>query len=188
MAKKAQSTLLNMFLSLTVISVVAATTLALVNHVTMEPIALAKKAQMELAIKNVIPSFNSLTSDTVGDFVCNRAYDNAGQLVGMAVNVYTDKGFSGRINMMVGFDEQGNICGYEILQHAETPGLGAKADQWFQKDGKGSVIGKNPETADLRVVKDGGEVDAISGSTITSRAFCDAVASAYGVFKQQLNK
>lgn len=188
MAKKAQSTLLNMFLSLTVISVVAAATLALVNNVTMEPIAMTKKAQTEMAIKSVVPSFDSLVSDTIGDFVCNRAYDNSGKLVGMAINVYTDKGFSGRINMMIGFDAQGNIYGYKILQHAETPGLGAKADMWFQKDGKGSVIGKNPETSDIRVVKDGGEIDAISGSTITSRAFCDAVASAYDIFKQQLNK
>lgn len=188
MAKKAQSTLLNMFLSLTAIAVIAAAVLAGVNNVTAEPIALAKKAKTEMAIKTVIPQFSSLVSDTVGEFVCNRAYDESNQLVGMAVNVFTDKGFSGRINLMIGFDAQGNIYGYQVLQHAETPGLGAKIDSWFQKEGKCPVIGLHPANANISVVKDGGQIDAISGSTITSRAFCDAIASAYSVFEQQLNK
>ena len=82
---------------------------------------------------------------------------------------------------MVGFDQEGNVFGYSILESHETPGLGAKAGEWFQKDGKGSVIGRNPSNA-LTVKKDGGDVDAISGSTITSRAFLTAVNDAYQVF------
>ena len=86
---------------------------------------------------------------------------------------------------MVGFDAEGNISGYEILGSSETPGLGAKADKWFQKEGKGNVIGKNPANDNLTVSKDGGDVDAITGSTITSRAFCRLVATAYDAFKQE---
>lgn len=66
--------------------------------------------------------------------------------------------------------------------------MGAKAGEWFQKDGKGSVIGMNPGTNNITVKKDGGEVDAISGSTITSRAFCGSIAAAYEIFKKGGNE
>ena len=112
-------------------------------------------------------------------------YDAEGNVVGKAVESYDNNGFGGRLTAMVGFDAEGNITGYEILGSSETPGLGAKADGWFQKDGKGSIIGKNPATNKVTVSKDGdgGEVDAITGSTITSRAFCRLVGTAYNAFK-----
>ena len=84
--------------------------------------------------------------------------------------------------MLVGFDTEGNILGYTLLEHAETPGLGAKADQWFQKGQKGDIIGKSPAEP-LTVSKDGGQVDAITASTITSRAFLKAVNQAYNAYK-----
>ena len=74
------------------------------------------------------------------------------------------------------------MSGYQVLETHETPGLGAKADQWFQKDGKGCVVGSNPAEGALTVKKDGGTVDAISGSTITSRAFLGIVNEASSVF------
>jgi electron transport complex protein RnfG len=89
---------------------------------------------------------------------------------------------------MVGIDKDGNITGYQILQTAETPGLGTKADLWFQKDGKGCVIGMNAKDNPLFVKKDGGEVDAITAATITSRAFCDAINRAYKAIKYGGNK
>ena len=55
---------------------------------------------------------------------------------------------------------------------------------WFQKDGKGSIIGKNPSTDNLTVSKDGGSVNAITASTITSRAFLLAVNNAYNAYKK----
>ena len=84
--------------------------------------------------------------------------------------------------MLVGFDAEGNILGYTLLEHAETPGLGAKADKWFQKGEKGDIIGKSPAEP-LTVSKDGGQVDAITASTITSRAFLLAVNNAYTAYK-----
>ena len=90
--------------------------------------------------------------------------------------------------MLVGFGPKGDILGYTILQASETPGLGAKADKWFQKDGKGSIIGKSPATGDLHVSKDdkgGNAVDAITASTITSRAFLKAVNQAYAVYAKR---
>jgi electron transport complex protein RnfG len=103
------------------------------------------------------------------------------QDLGAAVESTTG-GFGGNLKVLVGFDPQGNVLGYTLLEHAETPGLGAKADKWFQKGEKGDIIGKNPAEP-LTVSKDGGQVDAITASTITSRAFLLAVNNAYKAFK-----
>ena len=179
MAKKAQSTLINMLLSLTIIAVVAAAALAFVSYVTAEPIAQAQKAKKEAAVKAVLPAFDKL-EEAVVDGV---AYNSNGDLVGLAVESSTEKGFGGHLGAMVGFDAEGNISGYQILETAETPGLGAKAGEWFQKGSKGDVIGMNPAEG-LKVKKDGGQVDAISGSTITSRAFCELINNAYEIFQK----
>lgn len=183
MSKKAQSTLNNMFLSLTIIAVMAAAALALVSAITAEPIKQVQNAKTEEAIKAVVPPFESLEAVEMDGVVCNKALDGSGQLVGVAVPASSEKGFGGRLSLMIGFDAEGNLTGYQILETAETPGLGAKADKWFQKEGKGNVIGMCPSTP-LQVKKDGGQVDAISGSTITSRAFCDAVNNAYAMFEK----
>ena len=90
--------------------------------------------------------------------------------------------FGGTLKVLVGFDLDGKILGYTLLEHAETPGLGAKADKWFQKGQKGDIIGKDPQEP-LTVSKDGGQVDAITASTITSRAFLLAVNNAYKAYK-----
>ena len=78
---------------------------------------------------------------------------------------------------MVGLANDGTILGYKVLESSETPGLGAKAQDWFQKGQKGDIIGK--QAGSLTVSKDGGEVDAITASTITSRAFLRCINEAY---------
>ena len=190
--KKLESSLINMVVVLTVITVISAVALAAMNQATLEPIKLAQQQKTEAAIKMVLPEFATLDSKTVNvdgeDVVCNYAYNSAGDYVGVAVNSFTTNGFSGYIGVMVGIDKDGNITGYQILQTAETPGLGTKADLWFQKDGKGCVIGMNAKDNPLFVKKDGGEVDAITAATITSRAFCDAINRAYKAIKYGGNK
>lgn len=179
-----------MLLSLTLIALVASLALALVNNVTKGPIEKVNQEKIANAVAKVLPAYKEYTIDTVtvetakGDakMVRYTAVDEAGQLVGKAIESFDDNGFGGRISAMVGFDAEGNISGYEILASAETPGLGAKADKWFQKDGKGNVIGLNPANDNITVKKDGGQVDAITGSTITSRAFCRLVSTAYNAF------
>ena len=98
-----------------------------------------------------------------------------------------ENGFAGPITLLVGFDEAGSIKGYTILSTSETPGLGVKAATWFQKGEKGDIIGRNPGEKALQVSKDGGDVDAITASTITSRAFLKAVNNAYEVYKNGSN-
>jgi electron transport complex protein RnfG len=182
MAKKAQSTLVNMLLSLTAIALVAAAILAALNSVTQEPIAAAQKAKVENAISAVLPAFAKLDDQTVDGKTCHVAYDEQGNMVGAAIEAGNDKGFGGHLQLMVGFDAEGLVTGYQILETHETPGLGAKADAWFQKDGKGSIIDRKPADGDLTVKKDGGDVDAITGSTITSRAFLSIVNDAAKTF------
>ena len=191
MAKKAESSLKNMLLSLTIIALVASLALALVNNVTKGPIEKVNQEKIANAVAKVLPAYDSYSVDTVSvetpkgeaQMVRYTAVNAAGELVGKAIESFDDNGFGGRLSAMVGFDAEGNISGYEVLASAETPGLGAKADRWFQKGGKGDVIGKNPSTDNLTVKKDGGQVDAITGSTITSRAFCRLVATAYNAFQ-----
>jgi electron transport complex protein RnfG len=97
-------------------------------------------------------------------------------------------GFSGEVRIMCGFEADGTIRNYEVLSHAETPGLGSKMATWFcDSTGSRSVIGKNAETASLYVTKDAdknGEIEAITAATISSRAFLEAMRNAYEAFKQ----
>ncbi|HOI49127.1 MAG TPA: FMN-binding protein, partial [Prolixibacteraceae bacterium] len=71
-------------------------------------------------------------------------------------------------------------------EHKETPGLGSKMDVWFNNADKPgqNVIGKSPATTKFSVSKDGGDIDAITASTITSRAFLDALVRAYAAFEK----
>ena len=181
--KKLESTLPNMLIVLTCISVIAAGALAYVNTLTEEPIALNKQKTLEEGINKVLGGEAATveSTDTVMD-----ANDNPVILYatdkGVAVQAIDPNGFGGALKVLVGFDAAGSIKGYTVLEHAETPGLGAKADFWFQAGEKGNIIGKNPGERELMVSKDGGDVDAITASTITSRAFLRAVNVAYHAY------
>lgn len=178
--KKLESSLLNMVVVLTVISVVAGGILAYVNQATAGPIEKIKAETLNNALKSVLnaeemPQVSA--TDTIDEFTIVYETNK-----GTAVQAATD-GFGGKLKVLVGFAGDGTISGYSVLEHAETPGLGAKAGDWFQKGGKGNIIGKNPGEKELTVSKDGGEVDAITASTITSRAFLLAVNNAYKAYK-----
>ena len=105
-------------------------------------------------------------------------------IIGAAVEA-SSNAFGGTLTVLVGFDPEGNIIDYSLLKHAETPGLGSKAADWFKKGAKGDITGMNPGEKPLTVSKDGGQVDAITASTITSRAFLLAVNNAYAAYKNQ---
>ena len=181
--KKLESSLVNMVVVLTVISVIAGGLLAYINKVTQEPIAAINEKNLQDGIKKVI-----LGSET-GELNVEQPVETDGFVIyqtdkGAAVKA-VENGFGGPLEILVGFDEAGNILGYTVLSTVETPGLGVKADTWFQKGQKGDIIGKNPGEKELSVSKDGGEIDAITASTITSRAFLNAVNHAYKAYKGQ---
>ena len=184
-----------MLLVLTGVAVIMGAVLAWVNSVTAAPIADQKKKALDDGIKAVLACDDLVVAepDTVKQngakgkeltFVIYQAQDAQGKDIGAAVES-TTLGFGGNLKVLVGFDPEGTIKGYTLLEHAETPGLGAKADKWFQKGEKGDIVGKNPKEP-LTVSKDGGQVDAITASTITSRAFLLAVNNAYKAYKGTL--
>ena len=190
--KKLESSLTNMVLVLTGVAVIMGGILAYVNHLTEGPITQQKEKALADGIKTVMVCDDLVVSktDTVRrndakgkeqTYIIYQIQDAQQQDLGAAVESTTG-GFGGNLKVLVGFDTEGKILGYTLLEHAETPGLGAKADKWFQKGEKGDIIGKNPKEP-LTVSKDGGQVDAITASTITSRAFLLAVNNAYNAYK-----
>ncbi|HDZ41152.1 MAG TPA: RnfABCDGE type electron transport complex subunit G [Bacteroidetes bacterium] len=187
MAKK-ESNLKNMLFALLLITLIASASLGGIYELTKEPIAAAKLEKKNNAIKQVIPEFdNNPTSEVYkaavnGDTLYFYPGKKGNDLVGTAVETYSNLGFSGEIKVMVGFLPDGTINDVAVLEHEETPGLGDKMER-KKSDWSVQFQGKNPETFRLSVKKDGGDVDAITASTISSRAFCDAVARAYEEYK-----
>ncbi|MCF6242542.1 MAG: RnfABCDGE type electron transport complex subunit G [Bacteroidales bacterium] len=184
MAKKLESTFANMVIVLTAVSLVAAISLASVYNLTKEPIAKAKLKKKLDAIANVAPAFDN---DPNAEMFKLPAFEpspgldsleiypakKAGKIVGYAVKTYTMKGFSGLIELMVGFKPDGTINNYSVLAHSETPGLGTKMVSWFknEKKAKRCINGKNPKNTNLTVSKDGGDIDAITAATIIKSIF-----------------
>lgn len=180
-----QSSFKNMSLCLLVICLVCSGLLAGVYALTKEPIDAAAKAKNEAAIMEVLPDSAAQieevrTVEMDGQtYEYNLAYDEQGNTVGCAINV-APVGFGGPIAIKVGFDVNGNIWNTKVLSQAETPGLGAKCvEPSFSEQFKGF----NPAEKKLAVKKDGGDVDAITASTITSRAYTDGLALAVKVFQ-----
>ena len=186
-----KSTLTNMVLSLGTITIVAAALLAGVYSVTKEPIEEANRQKTTEAIAAVLPEGVEIAEGmqvaipneerTVTVYTASKD----GQPAGAAVESYSLDGFSGEINIIYGFDAEGTVTGFEVIQQAETPGLGAKMNDWFRMaEGRRSIIGLNSASNNLTVSKDGGDVDAITAATITSRAFLDALRRADAAFRQ----
>ncbi len=182
-----------MLLVLTGVTAISVALLAYVNELTKGPIAEANAKTLNEALKQVLPEFTNNPvgeSDTifsekdgkkVVDFIVYPAKKGE-EWVGSAVESKA-MGFGGELKVLVGFDAEGKIYNYSLLAHAETPGLGSKAADWFKEGNKGSIKGMSPGEGELKVSKDGGQVDAITASTITSRAFLKAVNKAYEAYK-----
>ena len=185
--KKLESTWYNMACVLTGISLVAGVALASVNKMTKDTIQELNDKREQAAIAQVLGGGDVKVQnvDTVVVSDNNYIVMNAGQK-GVAVKAVDPQNasFGGGLTIMVGISPAGEVLGYNVLETHETPGLGAKAALWFQKGEKGDIIGRNLTEKELVVSKDGGDVDAITASTITSRAFLRAVNAAYQAYSQ----
>ena len=190
--KKLSSTLPNMLLSLGGICVLVSGILAVVNKVTTAPIAEAEMRAKVEAIRAVAPAFDNnpfaeklmVLPEGETDSLTVYPAKKGGSLVGFAIESYTQKGFSGLIRVMVGFDVAGHLVDFSVLQHSESPGLGSRIPEWFhEKSETGGIRDMRgldmKASAQLTVSKDGGKVDAITAATISSRAFLDAVNRAW---------
>lgn len=174
--KKIASTLPNMLLSLTLIAVISAGLLAWVKTVTDEPIRLAEEKKQTEALQQVLPAFDKIETEEDEDGVVYKAFQN-NHWVGTAVRC-TALGFNGDVVVMVGFDSHSKVIDYVVLQQAETPGLGTKMVDWFKESLVGRIMNLN---SPLQVKQDGGDVQAITAATISSRAFLQAVNNAYRI-------
>ncbi len=185
-----KSTLFNMVAVLFCITLIASAGVGSIYQLTAEPIAAANAAAVTEALEQVLPEFEETTMEELSlDEMPIEVYTakQAGEVVGYAVKSMTKSGFGGAITMMVGFDPQGTILNVNVLSQAETPGLGTKMAEPENVLLK-SVQGKNPADMKLSVKKDGGDVDALTAATISSRAYVDAVARAYNAYAEVSGK
>ncbi|MFT6866913.1 MAG: electron transport complex protein RnfG [Cyclobacteriaceae bacterium] len=206
-----KSSMASLLLTLIVVTGVSAFSLGFVYEWTKEPIAQAKAEKQMRAIKSVVGNYDNDPlidaypvfkekgkkqqhrfrrgrrnhADTVLNIKEEKLtfypakIDSEVQVT--AVQASSDKGYNGKIELMVGIDKNGIIKNIEVLSHTETPGLGSKIKD---EDFLSQFIGKTLIDEEIKVKKDGGDVDAISGATISSRAFCDAVTQALQAFNQ----
>ena len=185
---KIKSNLQNMVLVLTGSALICGGLLAYINNLTKPTI----EAQAEKTLNEGIAA---VLGGNAGERLeepttVKRTVDGKEQTFvvykmqnGTAVQSTDPNAFGGNLKVLVGFNTEGDILGYTVLEHAETPGLGAKAGEWFQKGQPGCIVGLNPGEKNLTVSKDGGDIDAITASTITSRSFLRAVQQAHLTFK-----
>ena len=182
-----KSSFKNMTLCLLAICLVCSSLLAGVYALTKEPILKAANEKNEKAIKEVLPESAVVIGEeeTVEyegqSYAYNLAFDADSTEVGCAINVSAAGGFGGPILMKVGFDSDGVIWNVKVLSHSETPGLGAKC---VEPDFTEQFQGFNPAAGKLLLKKDHfeGEINAITASTITSRAYTSGVALAAQVY------
>ncbi|WP_026473254.1 RnfABCDGE type electron transport complex subunit G [Alkaliflexus imshenetskii] len=217
MGKRASS-LPNMVLTLLMITAVAGGSLGFVFQMTKAPIEAAAVAKQQEAIQLVVPDFDNDPAAEMYELTSSEGFPlkvfparKGEELVGVAIETMSNRGFSGEIKIMVGLKPDGSIINYQVLEHRETPGLGTKMDDWFKpavvvegrkepgtrlldgffgiKAGESgdtkNILGKHPGTTRMVVKQDGGEVDAITAATITSRAFLHAVEVAYTTYTER---
>ena len=180
-----ESSLKNMVVVLFTITLISSAAVGGVYMITKEPIEQAKVAAVNDALNQVLPEYEATTSQTIEvnslPIVAHTA-TVADKAVGYAVESISKNGFGGTVRLMVGFDTAGKIININALEQKETPGLGTKMTD------EGNVLlasfkDKNASEINMTVKKDGGDVDALTAATISSRAYAEAVAVAYEAFK-----
>lgn len=175
--------LIKMVVTLVVISLLAGLVLAVANNLTKEPIEKARNTELETGLKKVLPATDNNLLDTKFSTNLNgrewtfHIGQYRGQYVGTAVKSYSDNAYAGRIEVLVGITTGATIHAVLILKSNETPGLGSKvAEPTFLNQFKELESRRN--TNWIFIKKDGGEIQAITGATISSRAVTEAVRKA----------
>lgn len=179
----ARSSFMNMTVCLLTICLLCSALLSVVNSMTAAPIAQAQADKTNATLAKVMPPFDKAERREVAlngaGYACYVASADT-SVVGYAV-ISPVIGFGGTLELMVGFDAAGTVWSTSVLSHSETPGLGAKCTDATFKD---QFDRFDPSAGKLQVRKDGGDIDAITASTITSRAYCKAVENACRVYRQ----
>lgn len=182
---------------LTTICFVAAFALSQVFELTKEPIAHQKRLEVLKAIRAVLPDIdNEPDKDAVHLQVDSTSHDESkevtffrgrlnSELTGVAFVVESREGYGGRIEIMLGVDPQGTILGVEILSHLETPGLGSKiTEKLFRQQ----FVGRGLKDTRWAVRKDGGDIDQITGATVSPRAVVKAIHEGLEIYRKNQAK
>ena len=191
MIDKKNPTIVQMVVVLLLIAVICSAGVAAIYDATKDTIQQQKDEKEQASLKLVLPEHDndpvkdavsiSLNGETYQCFVAKKG----GQPVGYAVKAGNMNGYNGHVEVLTGFQPDGTIINSQATVLAETPGLGQKAIEPKYHD---QFNGKNPNAFRLTVKKDGGDVDAISAATITSRAYAHAVQTAYDALMTHLGK
>jgi len=181
--KVLSSSLSHMIIAMTSVAVFASTIIGFSHSVTKEPIQIAKDNRKLEAIKEVISTEfdNNPFAERIdiGNGIELYPARLGTKITSIAIKSYSNNAFSGRLELIVGFMLDGTINGYKIIEQKETPGLGTKVtEQKFSSQFKGL----NPENESFKVRQDGGEIDAVTSATISSRAVIDAISRAYNKY------
>ena len=178
-----KSSFKNMVLCLLVICLVSSSLLAVIYALTKAPIEAAALAKTNNAIAQVVPEFEGepvkaqISLD--GKDYTYYSVSKSGSVAGYAI-MASSTGFGGALSLMVGVTAEGVVYNTSVLAQSETPGLGAKCTDPSFSD---QFRNFNPAEKKLQVKKDGGDVDAITASTITSRAYVAAIQTALNVYQ-----
>lgn len=186
--KKTASTLFNMIFILVTIACLSALLIGVTYRITEEPIRLAKDQKELEAIAEVAGEFNNNPFEEQMNVLDKNKNPitiyparQDGTVTAIAVKSYSNKGFGGKIELIVGFAMDGSINGYKVIEQKETPGLGTKITDPKFKD---QFIELNPRRSIIKVKQDGGEIDAVTAATISSRAVTDAIDRAYKAYNK----
>lgn len=191
MIDKKNPTIVQMVVVLLLIAVICSAGVAAIYDATKDTIQQQKDAKEQESLKLVLPDHdNDPVKDAISISLNGETYQcyvakKGGQPVGYAVKAGNMNGYNGHVEVLTGFKPDGTIINSQATVLAETPGLGQKAIEPKYHD---QFNGKNPSAFRLTVKKDGGDVDAISAATITSRAYAHAVQTAYDALMTHLGK
>ena len=174
-------------ITLVAISSISAFSLGFVHEKTYSAIQKAKDNQELKAISEVVGEFdNDPFAEKTTIYTKGKKYKLAmyparkgGKLTSVAIKSYTNTGFGGKIEIMTGINVDGSIKSFKVISSNETPGLGSKVDEPKFKE---QLEGFYPYRQILKVKQDGGDVDAVTAATISSRAVLRAITRAFDAF------
>ena len=178
---------------LTIICSLAATALALVYNITKDPIAYQQRLKKLKAIKAVQPNYDNepdqdfvdLKTDGSAEVPTRFYITKKGETPTGVVFMVSAVGYGGIIDLMVGLNPDGSITGVQVLRHTETPGLGAKiTEEKFLKQ----FIAKNVQDTNWALKKEGGDIDQVSGATISPQAVVKALSGGLTLFSDNKDK
>ena len=181
---------------LTIICSLAATALALVYTITKEPMAHQQRLKKLRAIKAVQPDYDNEPDQDFIDLKTDESAEGDGGLTRFYITRKGDTptgvvfmasavGYGGLIDLMVGVNPEGTITGVQVLRHTETPGLGAKIteDTFIQQFPE-----RNLQNTNWALKMEGGDIDQISGATISPQAVVKALNQGLTFFSDNRDK